>query len=182
MFFQTTEPPTGVKSGLGVGLAVAKVLAELHSGTIEALREGSGKGSEFIVRLPTSAAVADTAEAPTRRVLVVDDNPDHRELLAELLRMRGYEVIEAHDAIAALGLISDHKPQACVIDIGLPGMNGYELAKKLRELPETKDSRLIAVTGYGTKADQESFEEAGFDYYFPKPTNIDALSTALSKR
>jgi signal transduction histidine kinase len=182
MFFQTTAPPTGVKSGLGVGLAVAKVLAELHSGTIEARSEGSGKGSEFIVRLPTSAAVADTAEAPTRRVLVVDDNPDHRELLAELLRMRGYEVIEAHDAIAALGLISDQKPQACVIDIGLPGMNGYELAGKLRELPETKDSRLIAVTGYGTKADQEGFEEAGFDYYFPKPTNIDALSMALSKR
>jgi CheY-like chemotaxis protein len=96
--------------------------------------------------------------------------------------MRGYEVIEAHDAIAALNLISDQKPQACVIDIGLPGMNGYELAKKLRELPETKDSRLIAVTGYGTKADQASFVEAGFDYYFPKPTNIDALSTALSKR
>jgi signal transduction histidine kinase len=182
MFFQTTEPPTGVKSGLGVGLAVAKVLAELHGGTIEARSEGPGKGAEFIMRLPTTVAIAEAAASPARKVLVVDDNPDHRELLAELLRMRGYEVIEAHDASLALSLISDQKPQACVIDIGLPGMNGYELVRKLRELPETKDSRLIAVTGYGTKADQESFEEAGFDYYFPKPTDIDALSAALSKR
>jgi signal transduction histidine kinase/CheY-like chemotaxis protein len=182
MFFQTTEPPTGVKSGLGVGLAVAKVLVELHAGTIEARSEGPGKGAEFIVRLPTSAAIPEATELPPRKVLVVDDNPDHRELLAELLRMRGYEVIEAHDASAALSVILDQKPQACVIDIGLPGMNGYELAKKLRELPETKDSRLIAVTGYGTKADEHSFEDAGFDYYFPKPTNIDALTAALSKR
>ena len=155
MFFQTNEPPKGVKTGLGIGLAVAKVLVELHGGTIEARSEGEGKGAEFIVRLPVAAGLTEAAQA--RRVLVVDDNPDHRELLAELLRMRGYEVIEAHDASAAFRVIADQKPDACIIDIGLPGMNGYELAKKLRELPETKGSRLIAVTGYGTRADKEVF-------------------------
>jgi signal transduction histidine kinase len=180
MFFQTNEPPKGLKSGLGVGLAVAKVLVELHEGTIEARSQGEGKGAEFIVRLPISPVMAEAVQSP-RRVLVVDDNPDHRELLAEVLRMRGYEVIEAHDAPAALRIISEQKPDACVIDIGLPGMNGYELAKRLRELPETKNSRLIAVTGYGTRADKEAFEEAGFDYYFPKPTDIEELNEALLK-
>jgi signal transduction histidine kinase/CheY-like chemotaxis protein len=181
MFFQVNGPPRGVKSGLGVGLAVAKVLVDLHGGTIEAHSEGEGKGAEFIVQLPVTASMSEAPYEQSRRVLVVDDNPDHRELLAELLRMRGYDVIEAQDASEALRFITEKTPHACIIDIGLPGMNGYELAKKLRELPETKDSRLIAVTGYGTKADHDSFEEAGFDYYFPKPADIEQLSEAISK-
>jgi CheY-like chemotaxis protein len=165
---------------------VAKVLVELHggtigaSGTIGAISEGEGKGAEFTVRLPLAANMAEASQA--RRVLVVDDNPDHRELLAELLRGRGYEVIEASDASEALRLIPEEKPHACVIDIGLPDMDGYQLARKLREIPETRDSRLIAVTGYGTRADQKAFTEAGFDHYFPKPPNIEELYRALSER
>ena len=112
---------------------------------------------------------------------MVDDNPDHRALLAELLRGRGYEVIEAQDASEALHLISGQKPDACVIDIGLPGMDGFELARKLRETSETRNSRLIAVTGYGTKADQAIFQEAGFDHYLPKPTNIEELDRVLEQ-
>jgi CheY-like chemotaxis protein len=112
---------------------------------------------------------------------VVDDNPDHLALLAELLREHGYDVIEANDASEALRLVPNQKPDACVIDIGLPGMDGYELARKLRQIPETRDSRLVAVTGYGTKSDKEAFEEAGFDHYFPKPPNIEELNRALSK-
>jgi CheY-like chemotaxis protein len=110
-----------------------------------------------------------------RRVLVVDDNPDHRALLAELLRGRGYKVIEAQDASETLHLISDQKPDASVIDIGLPGMDGFELARKLREIPQTRSSRLIAVTGYGTRADN------GFDHYLPKPTNIEELDRVLEQ-
>lgn len=180
MFFQTNAPPKGAKTGLGVGLAVAKVLVELHGGTIEAHSEGEGTGAEFIVRLPLLTDISKTSQP--RRVLVVDDNPDHLALLAELLRGRGYEVIEAQDASEALHLISIQKPDACVIDIGLPGMDGYELARKLREIPETREARLIAVTGYGTKADKESFVKAGFDNFFPKPPNIEELSWALSKQ
>jgi CheY-like chemotaxis protein len=162
-------------------LALVKVLVELHGGTVNAHSEGKGKGAEFTVRLPMALAanMPERARSQGRRVLVVDDNPDHLELLADLLRARGYEVTEARDASEALRVISDQKPHACVIDIGLPDMDGYELARKLREIPETRDSRLIAVTGYGTKADTHLFKEAGFDHYFPKPTNIEELSRAL---
>jgi signal transduction histidine kinase len=178
MFFQSDEPAKG-NMGLGVGLAVAKVLAELHGGKIEAHSDGVGKGAEFSVSLPT----VEISRGQARKVLVVDDNPDHLALLAELLEERGYEVLQAHDATEALSIVSSHKhkPDACVIDIGLPGIDGYELARRLREIPETRDSRLIAVTGYGTKADRESFEEAGFDHFFPKPTSIEELHRALGR-
>jgi signal transduction histidine kinase/CheY-like chemotaxis protein len=179
MFFQSKEPAKTVKTGLGVGLALVKVLVEMHGGTVGAHSQGEGKGAEFTVRLPIAANMPERSRPPTRRVLVVDDSPDQLELLAELLRPRGYEVVEARDAHEALRLIAGQKPHACVIDIGLPDMDGYELARKLREIPETRDSRLIAVTGYGTKADTHLFEEAGFDHYFPKPTNIEELSRAL---
>ena len=96
--------------------------------------------------------------------------------------MRGYEVVEARDATEVLRLISGHKPHACVIDIGLPDMDGYELALKLRKLPEARDSKLVAVTGYGTKSDRQAFVQAGFDDYFPKPPNIEELTRTLSKR
>jgi len=152
----------------------------MHGGVIEAYSDGEGKGAEFTVRLPMIVdASEEKSPSQARRVLVVDDNPDHLELLADLLKVRGYEVVRARDASEALRVISDQKPHACVIDIGLPDMDGYELARKLREIPETRDSRLIAVTGYGIKADTHLFEEAGFDHYFPKPTNIEELSRAL---
>jgi signal transduction histidine kinase/CheY-like chemotaxis protein len=181
MFFQTNEPAKTVKTGLGVGLALVKVLVELHGGTVNAHSEGEGKGAEFTVRLPMAATMPERSRPQTRRVLVVDDSPDQLELLADLLRSRGYEVVEARDAHEALLRISGQRAQACVIDIGLPDMDGYELARKLREIPETRDSRLIAVTGYGTKADTHLFKEAGFDHYFPKPTNIEELNRVLSK-
>jgi CheY-like chemotaxis protein/two-component sensor histidine kinase len=182
MFFQTNEPPKGAQSGLGVGLAVAKVLVELHGGRIEAHSAGEGKGAEFTIILPMVANIAEQPSPSARRVLVVDDNPDHLALLADLLRGRGYDVIEANDAFEALRLVSDQKPDACVIDIGLPGMDGYELARKLRETPATRESRLIAVTGYGTKSDKEAFEKAGFDHFFPKPADIEELNRALSEK
>jgi CheY-like chemotaxis protein/two-component sensor histidine kinase len=178
MFFQANEPPKGAKTGLGVGLAVAKVLVDLHGGTIEAHSEGEGKGAEFTIRLPL---IAETGVQRGKTLLVVDDNPDHRALLAELLRRRGYEVIEAQDASEALQLISGQTPDACVIDIGLPGMDGFELARKLREIPETCSSRLIAVTGYGSRADKGIFEAAGFDHYLPKPTNVEELGRFLEQ-
>jgi signal transduction histidine kinase len=181
MFFQTNEPPKGVRTGLGVGLAVAKVLVDLHGGTIEAHSEGEGQGAAFSVRLPLVVEMPKGSGLILRQVLVVDDNPDHLEVLAELLRGFGYDVVEARDAFEALRIISDKKPDACVIDIGLPGMDGYELARKLREIPETRNSRLIAVTGYGTRSDAETFRKAGFDHYFTKPPNIEELNRVLEK-
>jgi len=181
MFFQTTQPVRGSNIGLGVGLAVTKVLVELHGGKVEAHSEGVGKGAEFGIWLPLTTNRPQTAQEQTRKVLLVDDNPDHLALLAELLRERGYEVIEACDATEALRATSIQKFDACVIDIGLPGMDGYELARRLREIPETRHSRLIAVTGYASNTDHESFEQAGFDHFFPKPPNIEELNRALAK-
>jgi signal transduction histidine kinase len=181
MFFQVDTPSKAVKAGLGIGLSLAKILVELHGGTMEAHSEGEGKGAEFTVRLPiTEETCAAQPLSPARRILVVDDNPDQLELLAELLRLRGYEVIVAHDATEALRLVAEHSPRACVIDIGLPDIDGYELARRLRTLPETRDARLIAVTGFGTLADQETFEKAGFDHYFPKPPDLDKFMQALT--
>ena len=181
MFFQTDEPSKPIKTGLGVGLALAKLLVDMHGGTIQAYSEGEGKGAEFTVTIPIAKDLLNESSFPSaRRVLVVDDNPDHLQLLADLLRMRGYEVVQAHDATEALTLIAMHKPSACVIDIGLPDMDGFNLARKLREIPETRASRLVAVTGYGATADKQSFEEAGFDHYFPKPPDMDDLIRALS--
>jgi signal transduction histidine kinase/CheY-like chemotaxis protein len=183
MFFQADEPPKEMKTGLGVGLALAKVLVEMHHGTIVAHSEGVGKGAEFVVRLPLATHLADRkAESQERSVLVVDDDPDHLQSLADLLRTRGYEVLEARDATEALRLISERKPHACVIDIGLPDMDGYELARRLRQIPEARDSKLVAVTGYGTRADRQAFEEAGFDHYFPKPPDVEELHRIISRR
>lgn len=177
MFFQASSAVE--KTGLGVGLALARILVEMHGGTIEGRSEGEGQGAEFIVRLPLEEN--SNSEAPlARRVLVVDDNPDHLELLADLLELHGYAVAKARDASEALRIAEEHKPDACVIDIGLPDMDGYELARKLRHIPETRNSRLIAVTGYGSKADGEAFEAAGFDHYLPKPPDVKELIRVLS--
>jgi signal transduction histidine kinase/CheY-like chemotaxis protein len=177
MFFQGGEAASGtVKPGLGVGLALAKILVDMHGGTIEGQSEGVGRGAEFTVRLP----IAEDMLPPARRVLVVDDNPDHLALLADLLELHGYEVTRAKDAAEALRLAAEHEPHACVIDIGLPDMTGYDLARELRVILQSRDSRLIAVTGYGTTADRKTFEDAGFDHFFPKPSDIKELIRVLN--
>ena len=181
MFFQAAEPSNNVKAGLGVGLALAKILVEMHGGKIEGRSEGPGQGAEFTVRLPIVEGTCDTNLPPSAKsVLVVDDNPDQLELLAELLEFHGYKAITARDAAEALRLAAEHEPYACVIDIGLPDMDGYELARRLRAIRPSRASRLIALTGYGTTADRKAFEEAGFDHYFTKPLDINRLIRLLS--
>jgi signal transduction histidine kinase/CheY-like chemotaxis protein len=179
MFFQAAEPSSKVKTGLGVGLALAKVLAELHGGAVKAQSAGEGKGATFMVSLPILKSRSEENTPSAKTVLVVDDNPDHLAVLAELLELHGYQAIRARDASEALRLVAEHEPSACVIDIGLPDMDGYALARQLRLIPQSRDARLIAVTGYGTKADSNAFAEAGFDHYFPKPPDIKELIRVL---
>ncbi len=176
------------QGGLGIGLTLVKQLVEAHGGRIEAHSDGLGEGSEFVACLPAleettapaeppraDAAAADRGEG--RRILVVDDNEDAAELLAELFRVAGYDVQTAHDGPSALELALEFKPELAVLDIGLPVMDGIELAAKLRELGPIA---LIALSGYGQPGDRERTSAAGFASHFVKPVNASVLIADLS--
>jgi PAS domain S-box-containing protein len=175
------------RGGLGVGLTVASRLVELHGGTITAKSE-VGKGSEFVVKLPLlsetpkqNLAVA-TASAPaiSRRVLVVDDNVDAAESEAILLRLEGHTVRVVHDGLAALAAVGEFQPEVMLLDIGLPGMNGYEVAQQLRSQFADRRLVVIAVSGYGQEQDRRRSLEAGCDYHLTKPVDPDVIREFLN--
>jgi PAS domain S-box-containing protein len=174
------------EGGLGIGLTLVRALVQLHGGRVEVHSGGRGQGSVFTVYLQAdhAAPVAEAAggqysaigaATTTRRVLVVDDNIDARDMLAELLSMVGHEVKTAGDGPAALEVARSFAPQVAVLDIGLPGMNGHELARCLRRLDGGGQMRLIALTGYGQSSDREKCIEAGFDGHFVKPIDLESL-------
>jgi signal transduction histidine kinase/CheY-like chemotaxis protein len=173
------------EGGLGIGLALVRRLVEMHGGTVEAHSAGVGRGSEFVVRLPLRPpppAPAPPPPAPpsaARRVLVVDDNADQALMLALLLRGRGHEVRTAHTGPAALEESVAFRPEAVVLDIGLPGMDGYEVARRLRQLPQLRGARLVALTGYAQEEDRRRAREAGFNQYLIKPVEPDVLYQAV---
>jgi signal transduction histidine kinase/CheY-like chemotaxis protein len=175
--------------GLGLGLAIAKSLVSMHNGTIEVLSAGSGHGSEFVVRLP-AAQRQDQAEQPPpaacslepvtpQRIMIVDDNQDAAQLLAETLQLAGHDVQVAYDAPSALESVSDFAPEVIVMDIGLPVMDGYELARAIRGMPEVNPPRLIALTGYAQESDRSRALEAGFSEHLVKPIDIERLLSAI---
>jgi signal transduction histidine kinase/CheY-like chemotaxis protein len=179
------------QGGLGIGLTTARALVELHGGTLTARSGGPGAGSELIVRLPVlpSSVAARPApnapspdppvERPAFRILLVDDNEDAAELLAEALRRTGHEVLVAHDGPEALAVAPGFRPDAALLDIGLPGMDGYELARELRRLLGPHPPRLLAVSGYGQDADRERSHAAGFELHLVKPVDLDSLVARL---
>jgi two-component system CheB/CheR fusion protein len=186
LFTQVDRSLERSEGGLGIGLTLVKRLVEMHCGSVEALSDGPGRGSEFIVRLsllpiegPHSLppVSVDTVPAPHNhsRILVVDDNIDGADSLAVLLRLGGHEVSLAHDGPAALDMAQAFRPEVVLLDIGLPGMDGYEVAKRLRAGPPTRDAILVAVTGYGREEDRQRSREAGFDHHLVKPVSFDAL-------
>jgi PAS domain S-box-containing protein len=209
MFGQIETPEKQVHGGLGIGLSVVKKLVEMHGGSIQAFSEGRGRGSEFVVRLPLAAEQSETMpanqpseadilqtaqmklpgsnemskdrpKAPHYRILVVDDNQDAVEMLETLLSLEGHTVRKALEAKTRNEIAGEFQPEICLCDIGLPGMNGYELAAHLRRhLPDTL---LISISGWGQEEDHRRSIEAGFDYHLVKPVELVTLLELIQKK
>jgi PAS domain S-box-containing protein len=184
LFFQGRRNIDRAEGGLGIGLALVKNIVELHGGTVEAHSEGKGRGSEFIVVLPLRAPAGlmqpderelEAAPATRCRVMLVDDNVDGVETLARLLAAHGHEVRVFHEPVAALAAVAEFRPELAVLDIGLPVIDGYELARRMRALMQGHPCRLVALTGYGQQADKVRSGEAGFERHLVKPVNPDLL-------
>ena len=190
LFVQSERPLARTQGGLGVGLTLARQLVEMHGGTISARSAGVGQGSEFTVRLPmlTPQTPAEpparpsnaALHGPPRRVLVVDDNIDAAVSAAVLLRMWGHEVHTVHDGLAVLQAVRDFQPDIILLDIGLPGMTGYEVAHLLRAQPESQSVVLAAITGYGQEADKRRSREAGFNMHLTKPLDPNKLEKLIA--
>ena len=192
LFTQAERSPDRSQGGLGVGLALVRGLVEMHGGRVEA-SSTLGQGCEFVVRLPTMAAPGPRPQAqalsthqelpaasgPSLRVLVVDDNKDAVQMLEMLLEMSAHDVRTAHDGPAALEAALLHRPHVVLLDIGLPGLDGYEVARKIREQAIFKDVVLIATTGYGQDRDRQRSHDAGFDHHLVKPLDFDTLEHIL---
>ncbi|MFU8816747.1 MAG: ATP-binding protein, partial [Pseudomonadales bacterium] len=192
MFVQGVGSPEQPQSGLGIGLTLARQLVELHGGRVEAASPGPGRGSTFSVYLPAlqpEATAADsdeqTAAAPlassgARRVLVCDDNEDAAMVLAMLLRTLGHIVHTAHDGLAAVEQTAEFHPEVIILDIGMPRLDGYEAARRIRALPGGADMRLIALTGWGQHKDKLRAREAGFDEHLTKPVDAEVLQRLVA--
>ena len=191
MFTQGDRTLERSRGGLGVGLTLVKRLVQLHGGTVEARSEGLGKGSEFIVRLPGAAHAP--AQAPPQprpetggvgaklRILVVDDNEDSAEMLRLTLELMGHEVQALYDALTAVNAVTQYEPDAVFLDLGMPRLNGYEVARRIRTLERGKQPTLIALTGHGQEHDKHRSAAAGFDHHLVKPVDRAALARALSE-
>jgi CheY-like chemotaxis protein len=189
LFWRSDASPDREHGGLGVGLTLARWLVDLHAGALSASSGGEGRGSEFRIRLPSTAAVPARRDAiPTRpapldsastlHVLLIDDNVDATNALNRLLRIMGYSVTIAYDGKSGIDMARQLRPDVILLDIGLPRMDGYAVARHLRSLPDLATTRIIALTGYGHDA-SERVRAAGMDRHLIKPVDADELLAAL---
>jgi two-component system CheB/CheR fusion protein len=194
MFVQVKDHKRHAQGGLGIGLGLVRRLVEMHGGSIAALSDGPGTGSEFVVRLPVlttmpveegpprTSGVRRDSGLVRRRILVVDDNVDAANSLAKYLtRLHGQDVRVAHDGPSALNEAEEFRPEVVVLDIGMPGMDGYEVARQLRSRPETQGASLVAMTGWGQEGDLRRSREAGFDRHLVKPVDPEDLLALLAE-
>jgi len=189
LFTQVDGQHEGEQGGLGIGLSLVRRLVEMHGGTVTAHSEGRGTGSRFVVRLPVLPGVAVSPQpkvapqatgATPRTVLVVDDEPDSAVTLAMLLQLRGHRADFAHDGPEALKQAEALEPEVVLLDLGLPGMDGYEVCHRLRELPGGRSMFIVALTGWGQEEDRRRTREAGFDLHLVKPVDPEELLRVLS--
>jgi signal transduction histidine kinase/CheY-like chemotaxis protein len=191
LFSQERQEIARSEGGLGLGLAIVRSLVDAHGGSVEARSDGKGRGAEFIVRLPraaegvTAAALRDGSPVggpsprPGRRILVVDDNPDAAQLLADSLQALGHRTRVVFDGPSALDAAAEFAPDVALLDLGLPVMDGFEVAQRLRALPQLGGVQLVAITGYGQEIDRQRTREAGFDEHMVKPVDLDRLEAWL---
>jgi two-component system CheB/CheR fusion protein len=190
LFVQANGTLDRAQGGIGVGLTLVRSLVEMHSGTVAAFSEGEGKGAELVVRLPLASRETD---APSRReprgglhlpqgarVAIIEDNADSREMLCEALTYAGFQCESADNGVAGLALVESMKPDVAIIDVGLPAIDGFELARRLRANPSLETTRLLALTGYGQREDRERALAAGFDEHLVKPVDPVRLARFLS--
>ena len=192
MFRQVAPSDRPQGGGLGIGLALARRLVEMHGGRIEAHSEGIGQGSEFVVRLPmvTATSIGDAVTTPQGgtpatgrrlKVLVVDDNADLVEMLAVAVECAGHDVRTALDGRTAISAALSYRPDVMLLDLGMPLMGGLEVARELRQHPEMANLRLVAVTGWGQVEDRRRTQEAGFDHHLTKPTDPQKMQDLLTQ-
>lgn len=188
MFIQGPTAESHPQAGLGVGLSVVRRLVELHGGSVHAVSDGK-TGSEFIVDLPMDTVPEDgeqgssplaAVDVPVHRILIIDDNTDASEALALLLTGEGHEVQTCSDGVQGIDAAATFRPDVVLLDIGLPGMDGYEVARRLRASDVARQALLIAVTGYGQPSDRRRSAEAGFSYHMVKPVEPAALIQILA--
>jgi CheY-like chemotaxis protein len=189
MFMQVDQSFVRSQGGLGIGLTLAKRLIELHGGSIEAHSDGEGQGSQFIVRLPLiesptrspepNAPLPGSSPAP-RRVLIVDDNTDAADSLAMLVDMWGNETLLARNGREAIEVAERHRPDVVLLDIGLPGLNGYEVCCQIRSREWGKSIAVFALTGWGQEEDRRRSKDAGFDGHLIKPVDAETLRNVLT--
>lgn len=189
MFMQVDRSLERSQGGLGIGLTLVKRLVEMHGGSVEARSEGSGKGCEFVVRLPLIVDrpkahkrpdLTEKPQAAGRRILVVDDNQDSAESLAMLLRIAGNETHTAYDGEDAIIAVEKFKPEVVLLDIGLPKLNGYDACRRIRQESWGKNIVLVALTGWGQEEDRRRSKDAGFDDHMVKPVDLAALTKLLA--
>jgi CheY-like chemotaxis protein len=190
MFSQVAPALERAQGGLGIGLSLVRGLVELHGGRVEARSGGIGRGSEFIVRLPIvddlglqqpeQPAGDKVASGRKRRILAVDDNRDAADSLALMLQMMGHETCTAYDGLEAVQAAATFRPEIVLLDIGLPKMNGYEVAREIRQQPWGESLIMIALTGWGQEEDKRRAFEAGFDHHLTKPVEAPTLERLLA--
>jgi CheY-like chemotaxis protein len=190
MFVQGQRSPDRKQGGLGIGLALVRSLVELHGGTVQAHSRGTGHGARFSVCLPLVDSPGDAAPAlawepapgrPSLRVLAVDDNEDALAMVEMLLSSLGHRVVSLASSRDAVRCAVELQPDVCLLDIGLPDVDGLTLARLLRADPRTRGTRLIALSGYGQASDRAAAIDAGFDLYFVKPVDVGRLVAALGE-